>query len=307
MKWKKLGLIVTPGRFTWIMTHAQNPFAIKTDEETYKIYFAGRDKYNRARGGFAEININNPKEIISFNQKPILDLGEFGCFDDSGIMPSTLVKYNGNQYMYYTGWSQAVVTPFTFYIGLSISKDGGRTFRRYSKAPVLGRSITEPFLTCSPWVVIENGIWKMWYVSGTGWKIPSNNDPKLKHYYHIRYVESKDGLNWNPKNIICIDFRDDEYAIARPTVYKENNIYKMWYCYRGGYETYRAGYAESKDGLQWERKDGEAGIDVSETGWDSEMICYPYVFEHKDKKFMLYNGNSYGKSGIGLAILEKEE
>ena len=38
--------------------------------------------------------------------------------------------------------------------------------------------------------------------------------------------------------------------------------------------------------------------------WDSEMICYPYVFEHKDDLYMLYNGNDYGKTGFGLAVLE---
>ena len=52
----------------------------------------------------------------------------------------------------------------------------------------------------------------------------------------------------------------------------------MWYSYRG--DAYRIGYAESVDGLEWERKDEEAGIDVSADGWDSEMIEYPCVFEH---------------------------
>jgi len=306
LKWKKLGLIIKPGKYTWIVTHVQNPFAIRTGEDIYKIFFAGRDCYNRARGGFAEIDINNPKVIIDFSSSPLLDLGELGCFDDSGVMPSTVVDLNSKQYMYYTGWSRAVVTPFTFFIGLAISEDSGKSFRRYSKAPVLGRNFHDPFLTASPWVIIENHVFKMWYVSGTGWEMSSNNDSVLKHYYHIKYAESKDGFNWNPEGIVCIDFRDDEYAIARPTVYKENGIYKMWYCYRGGYETYRAGYAESKDGIKWQRKNSQVGIDVSDEGWDSQMICYPFVFEHKGQQYMLYNGNDYGKTGIGLAVLEKE-
>ena len=153
MKWKKLGLIIKPGKLTWMVTHAQNPFAIQIKNEIYRIFFAGRDKNNRARGGYVDIDINNPNKIVFNNKKPILDLGEFGCFDDSGIMPSTLVKHNNKQYMYYTGWSKAVVTPFTFFIGLSISEDGGKTFNRYSKAPVLGRNIHDPYLTCSPWVI----------------------------------------------------------------------------------------------------------------------------------------------------------
>lgn len=127
-----------------------------------------------------------------------------------------------------------------------------------------------------------------------------------KHYYHIKYAESLNGIDWERKGIVCIDFKsNDEYAIARPCVLKEEGIYKMWYSYRG--ESYRIGYAESKDGIQWERKDKEAGIDVSATGWDSEMICCPHVFEHNGEKYMLYNGNGYGKTGIGLAVLAREE
>jgi hypothetical protein len=44
-------------------------------------------------------------------------------------------------------------------------------------------------------------------------------------------------------------------------------------------------------------------FDVSEEGWDSEMMCYPYVFDHKGERYMLYNGNGYGKSGFGIAKL----
>jgi len=63
----------------------------------------------------------------------------------------------------------------------------------------------------------------------------------------------------------------------------------MWYSYRGrnNIKTYRIGYAESFDGLQWIRKDDDVGIDVSKTGWDSEMICYPFVFDYKEERYML--------------------
>lgn len=295
-----------PEDLDWIVTHAQNPFPEKVGEDLYKIHFAGRDKLNQARGGYVIIDINEPEKTQYITEKPTLDLGELGCFDDCGVMPSCIVNHKGLQYMYYTGWTQTTTVPFLFFIGLAISKDGGRTFERFSKAPVLGRDFHDPYLTASPWVIIEKERWKMWYVSCTGWEIEPNN-PKPKHYYHIRYAESKDGINWKTEGVVCIDYNKDEYAIARPIVYKEDGIYKMWYCYRGGVDTYRAGYAESKDGIDWERKDSEVGIDVSESGWDSEMICYPCVFEHKGKKYMLYNGNGYGKTGIGLAVLTKEE
>ena len=134
-----------------------------------------------------------------------------------------------------------------------------------------------------------------------GWEL---EDGHPKHRYHIKCAESNDGIRWEKSGVVCIDFESrDEYAISRPCVLKEDGIYKMWYSYRG--KTYRIGYAESKDGLQWERKDAEVGINVSESGWDSEMIEYPFVFDHNGKRYMLYNGNGYGKTGIGLAVLNQ--
>ena len=132
-------------------------------------------------------------------------------------------------------------------------------------------------------------------------------DNKPIAYYHIKYAESEDGIHWVRKGIVCINFKyEGETRIARPCVIKEDGIYKMWYCYGFGSYGYKIGYAESEDGIKWERKDEEAGIDVSESGWDSEMICYPFVFKHKGRKYMLYNGNEYGKTGFGYAILEEE-
>jgi hypothetical protein len=122
----------------------------------------------------------------------------------------------------------------------------------------------------------------------------------------LKYAESFDGIQWFPTGEISLEFKcDNEYAISKPSVLKEDGIYKMWYSYRG--DRYRIGYAESEDGIHFNRMDETVGIDVSEFGWDSEMICYPHVFEHNGEKYMLYNGNGYGKSGIGLAILSKEQ
>jgi hypothetical protein len=68
--------------------------------------------------------------------------------------------------------------------------------------------------------------------------------------------------------------------------------------------SYRTGYAESQDGVSWERMDDAAGIDVSDEGWDSRMIEYPSVYDHGGRRHLLYNGNGFGESGIGHAVLE---
>jgi hypothetical protein len=140
----------------------------------------------------------------------------------------------------------------------------------------------------------------MWYLSCTEWLI-ENGTPK--HKYHIKYAESLDGIEWKHRGDVAIDFKDsEEYAISRPSVMKDADRWRMWYSYRG--DRYRIGYAESSDGVSWTRLDGTAGIDASPSGWDSEMIEYPFVFDHRGSRYMLYNGNDYGRSGFGLAVLE---
>jgi hypothetical protein len=283
-----------------MITHAASPISEKIGKDLYRIYFYGRDKLNRSLPGYVEVDIKNPSEVLSISERPLLQLGNLGTFDDSGVMPSWLVNLDNMKYLYYTGWTQGVTVPYYFYVGLAVSKDRGNHFERISQAPVLERNSVDPYLTASPCILVENSVWRMWYVSSIRRELEAGEH---KPYYLIKYAESSDGINWKREGIICIDFKSkDEYAIARPCVIKENSIYKMWYSYRG--ESFRIGYAESIDGIRWKRKDHEAGIDVSPSGWDSEMIEYAFIFEHNGKKYMLYNGNDYGKTGLGYAVAE---
>jgi hypothetical protein len=187
--------------------------------------------------------------------------------------------------------------------GLAISDDGGNTFHRHSRAPILKLTDQEPYsILTAPFVLREKSIWKMWYVSCEGWL--HADLPR----YNIKLATSKNGLDWTQDGTICLDFKNEnETALARPCVVKEHGIYRMWLSYKTRSKGYRMGYAESSDGIVWERLDDEVGIDVSETGWDSEMIEYPYVFSYKKQKYMFYNGNEYGKLGAGLAILDQDK
>lgn len=301
--WKKLGLLIRPGNRVWMQSHAQNPFVEPIDERDVQVHFAARDENNYSRGASALVRIGNTPSVVALDERPYLDIGKLGCFDDCGAMPSCIVDLGKDKYLYYTGWTKRVATPFAFFIGLAISTDRGRTYERYSQAPIFDRSRSEPYMNCSPCVLRENEMWKMWYVSCTGWESERGN-PKAKHYYNIKYAVSEDGIRWSPTNIVCIDFAKEEYAIARPNVRKTTNGYDMWYCFRGGKNTYRAGYAESSDGINWTRMDDQVDIDVSVSGWDSEMICYPCQFEHNGVSYLLYNGNGYGRTGCGIAIAD---
>lgn len=262
-----------------------------------RLYFSSRDERNRAQIGRARVDLDDRTIQPEFDAEPVVRFGPAGTFDDCGATGGCIVVHDGRHYLYYSGWSLAIEVPFLFFIGCAVSADGGETFAKVSPSPVLGRNKFDPFLTASPAVLVEGGTWRMWYVSGTGWSESQKPEPN----YRICYAESADGIEWKPTGRVCIDYSyPGEHAIARPHVIKDGDVYRMWYSHRGA--GYRIGYAESTDGLDWVRMDDQAGLNVSATGWDSEMLAYPWVGDVAGRRRMLYNGNSYGLTGIGEAV-----
>jgi len=185
-------------------------------------------------------------------------------------------------------------------IGLAVSDDGGETFVRFSDGPIMCRSQYDPWIVSTPWVLREKNGWRMWYLSGLGWK--SNGD-KSQSFYNIKYAESKDGIQWIRKGLVAIDLKPGEANIAAPCIVKSSREHEMWYSYSYG-AGYQIGYAVSTDGYDWVRKDEEVGIELSKNGWDSKCMAYPCVFSHKNRRYMLYSGNGNGQEGIGIAVEE---
>lgn len=302
MKWEKLGVIYNVNKqFPWMHSHAAVPIAEYIRDDLYKIYFSSRCKNSLSYTTYIVLDLKEPSKILYLSDEPVLKPGDLGEFDDSGAMGSWIVNNGTEKYFYYIGWNLGMTVPFRNSVGLAISSNETR-YKRMFKGPVIDRTKEEPHFCASNCILIEDGLWKMWYLACVGWQ---KIDGNLQHKYHIRYATSQDGIEWNRDGTVAIDFlSEDEYAISRPCVLKDRELYKMWYSFRG--KSYRIGYAESTDGIKWIRKDSEVGIDVSVEGWDSEMIEYPYVFKHKNDLYMLYNGNGYGKTGFGLAKLKND-
>jgi hypothetical protein len=300
MKWRKLGRFFCPNNnHEWMKTHASMGVAEHIENDIFRIFFGTRDCLNRSYTGYVVINVFSPNDILEESSSPVLAPGEIGAFDDSGAMPSWILTLHNIRYLYYIGWNLGVTVPFRNSIGLAIS-NGEFNFNRFSKGPIVDRSMHEPHFCGSCCVLPGQDFFRMWYLSCLGWPIV-NGTPR--HRYHIKYAESDEGIYWRREGLVAINFDgDDEYAISRPSVLRDDDCWKMWYSYRGA--TYRIGYAESENGRKWVRRDGLAGLNVSPSGWDSQMVEYPYVFDHRGHRFMLYNGNDYGRTGLGLAILE---
>jgi len=319
MNWIKKTHIYCPcGENGFDVSHCHKPTPLIINDDTIRVYFGVRDNVGKTRTTFVDLDVDkllsdkkedNTTCVKYVHNKPILDLGKIGAFDDSGANVSSVVRVNDDTiYMYYIGWNPSTTVHTRNSIGLSISYDNGFSFKRMYDGSVLDRTKDEPYYTGAVDVLCEKGIWKIWYTSGTEWKIV-NNKPEI--YYHIKYATSTNGVDWLRENISCIKPINDLEATARPCVIfdADSGKYLMWYSRRDlvnfrveAKHGYRGGYAESFDGTDWIRMDTKFGVDVSPDGWDSEAIAYPYVTQIRNRKIMFYNGNGFGRTGFGYAV-----
>lgn len=301
--WEKKGLFFHPNRtLNWQNSHAAIPSSIKIDINLVRTYFNSRDKENKAYVGFFDWELDS-KKIIFKAKDPVLTPGEFGLFDDHGVQATSLVRYREAIYMYFLGWNPGLTKPL-FYtsIGLAISLDGGKTFKKYSKAPILQRSEYDPWMVSGGTVIKENDLWRMYYLSGEKMLI---NEDKITSFYNIKYAESKDGIVWKRNGITCLELNKNETNISRLSILKKEN-YKAWYPYKLKKNNgYRIGYAESSDGINWNRFDNCVNLKPTQNSWDSDSLDKVEVIQGLGEKIMLYNGNKFGYDGIGMAILKE--
>lgn len=302
MRWHKLGRVFDPACLAARgLTAALTPVAQVLDGSAglVRVFYSPRDRNNRSQVQSFDFIVSDPGSLRDMSSAPLLAPGKTGAFDDAGVTLGGLVSAEGRLFLFYTGWNLTVGVPFNNSIGIAECVNGA--FSRLGDGPVMTRTLHEPYSCASPFVLHENGLFRMWYASMDEWR--DTGDGHFRHHYNIKYSESRDGTTWSRRGVVAIDYQNpDEYAFGRPFVLKEDGSYRMWYSVRG--DAYRIGYAVSNDGIRWERQDAMAGIDVSDSGWDSEMIEYPWVFDIADRRYMLYNGNGFGKTGIGLAVAE---
>ena len=314
-KWKKLGKVFTPQEVegkTWLKEFAQAPSVIIFDK-FIRVYFSCRPLPDRngqyvSYSAFVDLNRANLFEIVNIAENPILALGELGTFDEFGTYPVSVIKKDNEMLAYYAGWTRCESVPFNVAIGAAISRNNGETFTKLGNGPILSYDINEPFVLSGPKIRKFGDLWYLFYIAGKKWV---SNGKSPEPVYKIRMAHSTDGLNWAKvnKDIIANKVEENE-AQASPDVFYHKGIYHMFFCYRYslGFRSkekgYRIGYAYSTDLVNWARDDSKVGIDVSEEGWDSEMISYPHVFELDDTIYMLYLGNQVGKYGFGIAKLE---
>lgn len=306
MKWQKKGFICSSESFDlpWYKKNTMVPLPYLIDSERLRIFVTMCDAQNIGRIGFVDVDPSNPSSIIDYSRQPILDIGEPGSFSDNGVLTSSLLELDGKLYLYYSAYQSCQKIPYLIFSGVAASEDGGNTFNNLTRAPILDRVDDEIFMRSSPTVIKEANDFWVWYTSDArnGWV---NVGEKPRPCYDMKRIIVASPTDWPriPGNICVSVLGEDEFGIAKPTVWKEDGLYKVIYAIRSLSKGYRLGYAESLDGIHFERRDAQIGIDVSDTGWDSEMITFPERYSYRGRTYLFYCGNHYGMAGMGYAEL----
>lgn len=317
MQWEKIGKIFDPTMHALPLDceqFAQSPQVLVFDDFV-RIYFSTRSvcggKY-LSHVAFVDMT-RNLRQVLKVSGNVVVPLGGLGTFDEHGIFPVNVLRHGDLIYAYTSGWSRRVSVSVETGIGLAVSRDQGASFERFGDGPVLGASMHEPCLVVDGFVRMLQGQFHMWYIFGTGWRRNTVNATP-ERTYKIGHATSHDGIEWikdEAQQIVADRLGPDECQ-ALPCVIEIDNRFHMFFCYRESFDFrrnegrgYRIGHAWSEDLKIWQRDDDNPLLDVTPGSWDSDMVCYPHVFELDGQIHMLYNGNEFGRLGFGLAVLQR--
>jgi len=301
MKWIKTGRLYEPENSDpYLLTHASNPLAVFLKDDVYRVFYNGRNTENKSSVSYVDIDIIKG-EIVHDHKKPIFKFGNDDSFYSHGVSIGCTYRVEESDYILFMGWQCPEGHHWRGDIGRLKLTDGNATLQIDPSEPFITIDNEDPVSLSYPYVIFDKGIYRMWYGSTIDW---SSENGEMIHV--INYAESEDGNNWIKKGPAIPYEIGKAQAFSRPAILVRDGFYHMWYSYRSGDGSkYKIGYSKSKDGINWESDNLNSGILASDEGWDSEMVCYPFVFDHNEKTYMLYNGNSHGKTGFGLAVLDE--
>jgi hypothetical protein len=238
-----------------------------------------------------------------------MDLGEVGTFDVDGVMVNQVVEMDQHGLLLlYTGWNRGTDVPYKTMAGLAVSTDGGFTFNRLSKGPLLGIDSIHPYFTNTPFLLkSESGSLNLFYGSGVNW---IDVEGKLEPQYQIKSATTTDLKVWKERKEFNLETKLEFESNVRPWVDVDDEGFKLYYCFRGtkdfrnGSDSYKIAVTESEDLISW-GKPSEIALLNKIDQLQLSMYAYPALINTKDgRKLLFFNGDSFGRYGFYLAMVE---
>jgi hypothetical protein len=306
MPWRKLGRIFAPdGTSDWARVGFMTPTPLARGDGTIRIYGGMRDAEGISRIGWIDVDAADPVQVRAVSRMPALDLGRPGMFDDNGVILGDVIDLGaGGIAMYYVGFQLPQKAKFMAFSGLAISRDGGDRFERVQETPVLDRAPGRGFINAIHSVERQARGYRIWFSSGDGWeRIDGVDYPR----YACWTVASPDGRRFDmDKAVPILDPGPGEYRIGRPRATRlGDGSYELRVTSDTLDKQYACFLAHSPDGIHFTRSDTCELPRGAPGDWDDRMTCYPARIDLADgRRYLVYNGNDMGRTGVGAAIWE---
>jgi predicted GH43/DUF377 family glycosyl hydrolase len=236
---------------------------IHFDGTVYHMWYTGYD------GSIRRIGYATSTDRITWTKypgNPVLDVGPSGSWDDFYASVPQIVIVGGTYHMVYTGHDGS-----TFRLGYASSTDGINWVKEPSN-PILYFGPTGSWddrHLLYPDILYDGSKLHMWYSGGDGSNI------------RIGYASVTDIGGWmkysgNPVLNVGPSSWDSQH-VRTPSVIFDGNKYHMWYTGFGN-SVIKTGYADSTDGINWNKYSGNPVLDLGPGGsFDDRGAFSPYV------------------------------
>ncbi|MEM7058120.1 MAG: hypothetical protein AAF557_11065 [Pseudomonadota bacterium] len=275
----------------WMVSHAAYPAPVLL-QDRLRLFLVARDYDNRGQVGFIDLDQSDPLRVLGVSEQPCLTPGALGAFDDRGISIGCVHSQGGQMRMYYMGWNKAADVPFRNAIGMAVSTDDGLNFQRAYEGPLIDRSRFDPYTISYPFVLSNGDGWKMYY--GTS-RAGGADESKMDHI--LTSANSEDGIDWHPTGAVEVPLDVGEYGLSRPWVWTQDGQMSIYYSIR--LAEYTIGVSVQRDGAFQRVTDDLMG--KSSDDWDGHASCYPALIRAAGRTLLFYNGDGYGRTGVGVA------
>ncbi|PWU13156.1 MAG: hypothetical protein C5B49_15110 [Bdellovibrio sp.] len=292
----------------WWQSHTMAPTAILLGE-TIRVFLGCWDSNGISRIGFIDLQAGDPKMVKAVSDAPVLEIGRPGTFDDNGVFPGHAYAYDGQIYLYYTGFQLSDKVRHFNFGGLAISKDG-KHFLKTSEAPILDRADEGLHVRAGQSVIYQDHRVKSCYSAGTGWL---HIGGELRPVYDVHYQESNNFTDFKNKGTRIIECNlAVEHGLGRPQICSVDNEIYVFYTRRMLDMKYYFGYAKlvrncgvaeggDLEHGSWHRLDSAVTVPFGRQGeFDSDMIYFPSFLQVGNRKYVFYSGNEFGKGGLGV-------
>jgi len=281
---------------SWDDVHLSHPSVLFDvfDRDMYHLWYVGD---NGSLRGIGYARSDDGVAWEKYPGNPVLSDGLGDTWDGNFVTQPSVLHDGTKFHMWYAGYDGTNLK-----IGYATS-DNGLEWDKDASNPVLDLGASgswDSVEVSNPTVVLENGIYQMWYAGYDG-----NN-------LRIGYAASSDGVSWTKDSsnpVLDLGESDswDSVGVKSPTVVLENDVYQMWYVGYDG-DNLRIGSATSSDGVSWTKDASNPILDLGESGsWDSIGVNSPTVVLEGNTYRMWYAGYDGANVKIGFSSLDLPE